>query len=90
MARGGKRVQRARRNASGGSQDRVTARNTVRGNAVTTRTPAGDANKAGLKGGVKTGAPSALSGMPKPKLGNGVNSPVPTLRKPDRGRGGSR
>ena len=89
MARGGKRVQRARRNG-GGSQDRVTGRNTVRGNAVTTRTPAGDANKTGLGGSVKSGAPSALSGMPKPSLGNGRKTPTPTLRKPDRGRGGSR
>jgi hypothetical protein len=84
--------------STGGSRDSVVGGMTHRGNKVTVRNPAGQNNKTGLSrsnqatvGGVKRGAPSALSGSPKPKTSGSTKRPYAKLRKGQvRGAGGSR
>jgi hypothetical protein len=85
------------RGYGGGSQDSVIGATTRRGDKVTVRTPAGDKHKSGQSrsngattGGVKRGAPTTLSGAPKPKVSGKTSLPYAKVNKGAiRGRGGS-
>lgn len=80
------------RNRGGGSQDSaIGGGRNARGQKVTIRTQAGDKHKTGQTGSVKRGAPSPISGNPKPTPSGGMSKLVaPTVNKNIYGRGGSK